>query len=85
MQGRAHFFVFHPTIMFPAVRLWNNTRIKEIPTQRNQYNAKKSSVILNDKTAFRKYKRKMLQTSAVRTGVCAYMDATLLQEKRGRP
>ena len=40
---------------------------------------------LNDKTAFRKYKRKMLQTSAVHTGVCAYMDATLLQEKRGRP
>ena len=32
----------------------------------------------NDKTAFRKYKRKIFQTSAVRTGVCAYMDATLL-------
>ena len=38
---------------------------------------------LNDKTAFRIYKRKILQTSAVRTGVCAYMDATLLPRSAG--
>ena len=36
---------------------------------------------LNDKKAFGKLKKKsfFFQISAVRTGVCAYMDATLLQ------
>ena len=30
----------HPAIMFLAVRFWTNKRVKEILTQRHQYNAK---------------------------------------------
>ena len=32
----------------------------------------------NDKNTFSKLKKKKIQISAVRTGVCAYMEATLL-------
>ena len=45
-EGRVHFFVFHPTIWFLGVCLWNNKRIKGALTQRHQYNVKKLSVIL---------------------------------------
>ena len=55
-------------------------RIKEILTQKHQYNAKYSSQF-NDKNAFRKYKKSLyyfFQISAVCIGICAYMHATFL-------
>ena len=53
-------------------------RIKEILTQKQQYNAEYSSQF-NDKNAFRKYKKSIyyfFQISAVCMGLCAYIHAT---------
>ena len=36
---------FHPAITFLAVRFWTNKRVKEILTQRHQYNVRNLSVI----------------------------------------
>ena len=54
-------------------------RIKEILTQKHQYNAKYLSRF-NDKDAFRKLKKTLycFQISAVCIGVCAYMHTTFL-------
>ena len=53
-------------------------RAKETNVMRKIY----QSPLFNDKNAFRKsvylYKKIIFQISVVRTGVCAYMDATLL-------
>ena len=55
-------------------------RMKEILTQKHQYNAKYLSRF-NDKNAFRKYLKNLyifFQISAVCIGVCAYMHTTFL-------
>ena len=76
---RVHLFVFHYTITFLPISLWNNKRIKETLTQRHQSNAKKISVIpVQWQKYLKEIKNVFFQFSALRAGVCAYMDAKLL-------